>query len=61
MTLVHWTSDAQNAIGFLFVGIYSLPIMLIFWIAELIVWIKEKNANKIASGDSEQRCDLSNI
>ena len=42
MTLVHWTSSSLNAIGLLFVGIYAFPVMLIFWIAQLIVWIMEK-------------------
>ena len=46
MTLVHWTSNALNAIGFLFVGIYALPVMLIFWMAQLIIWVKEKLENK---------------
>jgi len=51
MTLVHWTSDAQNPIGFIFVGIYSLPVMFFFWLGQYLIYRKFKNPNKVASGN----------
>lgn len=47
MTLVHWSSDAQNAIGFVVVGIVSLPVMGIIWLAQLITHSKMKKSGDL--------------
>jgi hypothetical protein len=39
MSVMHWHPDAQGGIAFLFVGIYSLPIMIPFW---TLAWLKRK-------------------
>ncbi|KGI77089.1 hypothetical protein [Oleiagrimonas soli] len=30
--IFHWHADPQSAIGLLFVGVYALPVLLVFWI-----------------------------
>jgi hypothetical protein len=39
MSAMHWHPDAQSAIAFVFVGIYSLPVMIPLWIT---AWLKRK-------------------
>lgn len=35
--IFHGGSDPQRGLGFLFIGVYSLPVMIIVWVVALLV------------------------
>jgi len=47
LSVFNWNPDPQGPIALLFVGLFSLPIMTIFWTMSLILNKKEKQNKKL--------------
>ncbi|MBK1834112.1 hypothetical protein [Roseibacillus ishigakijimensis] len=45
LSAFHWHLDAQSSIALLFVGIYSLPIMIPIWLVSATVHRRRLNKN----------------
>jgi hypothetical protein len=51
LSAFYWHIDAQSAIALLFIGIYSLPLMIPVWL--IAFWLNKRN-NSGEQGDAHQ-------
>ncbi len=42
LDVFHWRADPQGAIALVFIGAYSLPVMIPIWIVSLVLGLRNK-------------------